>query len=172
MSRFLERLRSLGERGVGFQMEERMAGTHRYRRDHPAGGVRAGEEHPIELRARWGHPRLAGFLSPRSGEFLTAELEGALDAGGLCRGAAVAGTLELRYFTDASIRYRFEFLGGDGLSYRFSGEKRGIRPWNLHRTHTICRGTIESADREILSEVTLHFDLGELPAFLRSFRLA
>ena len=172
MPRFQDLLRSLGGRSLGFTMEERMSGTHRFRRDFPAGGVTAGEERPLELRARWGHPRLLGFLSPGSEEFLTAELAGTLEAGGLCRAAPIRGTLELRYFVDATIRYRFELRGDDGVAYRFLGEKREIRPWNLHRTHTICRGTIERAeDGETLSDVTVRFDLAELPSFLSSFRL-
>jgi hypothetical protein len=173
MARAKELLRSLARGALGFTIEERMSGSHRYRRDFPAGGVAAGEERPLELRARWGHPRLLGFLSPASGEFLTAELEGTLDAGGLCHAAPIQGTLELRYFVDASIRYRFELSGIDGARYRFVGEKREIRPWNLHRTHTLCRGTIAraDADAEILSDVSVRFDLGQLPAFLKSFRL-
>jgi hypothetical protein len=173
MPRFQDLLRALGPRSVGFQMEERMAGTHRYRRAFPPGGVEAGEERPIELRARWGHPRLREFLFPGSGEFLTAALEGTLTAGGLCQEAEVRGTLELRYFVDATIRYRFEFQGAGGGSFRFVGEKRELRPWNLHRTHTICHGTIQhQGDGETLSDVTVRFDLAQLPAFLASFRLA
>ncbi len=173
MPRFQDLLRTLGGGSLGFTMEERMAGTHRYRRDHAAGGVVAGEERPLELRARWGHASLRGFLSPGSGEFLSAWLEGTLAAGGLCEGAEVRGTLELRYFVDATLRYRFEFRGDDGASYRFLGEKSGLRPWNLHRTHTVCRGTIARADAEaeVLSDVTVRFDLAQLPAFLGSFRL-
>lgn len=173
MSRFQELLRSLAPSSLGFRIEERMSGSHRYRRDFPAGGVAAGEERPLELHARWGHPRLLGFLSPASGEFLTARLEGSLDAGGLCQAAPISGTLELRYFVDATIRYRFELDGADGARYRFLGEKSEIRPWNLHRTHTLCRGTIAraDADAEVLSDVSVRFDLGQLPAFLTSFRL-
>lgn len=172
MPRFQDLLRLLGERSIGFRMEERMEGTHRYRRAFPESGVQAGEEHPLELRARWGHPRLRGFLSPGSDDFLTAELEGTVSAGGLCQDAPIRGALELRYFIDATIRYRFEFQGTGG-GFSFLGEKRELRPWNLHRTHTVCYGTIRRlGDGETLSEATLRFDLAQLPAFLASFRLA
>jgi hypothetical protein len=157
----------------GFQMEERMAGAHRFRCDLPEAHVSAGDELPFEFRARWGHTDLGRFLSPRSGEFMTAELEGTVTAGGLCSEAPIRGTLELRYFRDATLRYRFEFTA-QGRSLRFEGQKRDLRPWNLHRTHTTCYGTVESvADGQsvVLSDVTVRFALVELPRLLASFRL-
>jgi len=76
---------------------------------------------------------------------------------------------------DALLRYRFEFdagAGGGPRRCRYLGEKRGLRPWNLHRTHTICYGEISDvATGEVISDSVVRFDLRELPAFLASLRL-
>lgn len=126
---------------IGFTMEERMHGTHRFLRDFSPGEVRAGTELPLALVARWGHPRAARYLNPLGGDFMRADLEGEISAGGLCEAAPVKGELELRYLKDSTVRYRFEFAAA-GRRWRYEGEKSGIRPWNLHRTHTTCRGRI------------------------------
>jgi hypothetical protein len=155
---------------IGFTMEERMRGTHRFLRDLPP-EVRAGAELPLLFVARWGHPRAAAYLNPLGGDFMRADLEGEITAGGLCDAAPMKGELELRYLKDATVRYRFEFVAS-GRRWRYEGEKSGLRPWNLHRTHTTCRGRIvDQQNGEPLSESVVHFDLAELPRFLASLRL-
>ncbi len=170
MAGWADLLRAWTERGVGFRMEERMAGTHRFRRDFPPGEVKAGTELPLSFVACWGHESLPRFLSRKSGEFLRAELEGIITAGGLCAETPIQGSIELRYFEDASVRYRFEFEA-HRRRFRYAGEKRGIRPWNLHRTHTTCYGTItDLEDGELLTDSVTYFDLRDLPSFFASWR--
>jgi hypothetical protein len=172
MSRFKDLFTMLAERRVGFRVVEEMRGTHRFLRDYPPGQVTAGTELPFAFTASWGHRELLRYLRPGSGDFLRAEMTGSVSAGGLCREAPLEGTLELRYLQDATIRYVFEFEA-QGRTMRFDGEKRDIRPWNLHRTHTTCHGTINDvAMGEPLSDAVVHFALGGLPRFLASLRLA
>ena len=157
-------------RDIGFRMTEEMSGTHRYSRDYAPGNVDAGVELPLEVKITWGSPKMEEFLNPSHGRFLCADLEGSISAGGLCTQAPIKGTLELRYFKDATLRYCFYFLAHE-RQFRYLGEKREIRPWNVHRTHTTCYGTItEVASNEILSESVIYFNLQDLPRFLGSFR--
>ena len=110
--------------------------------------------------------------SPGS-NFLSNFLEGTVTVGGLVEEARCHGTLDLRYFQEAKIRYTFDFKDEKGTPYRYIGEKVNIRPWNLHRTHTTCYGTITNlnSEREI-SKSILYFRLNTVPAFLSSIRLA
>jgi hypothetical protein len=129
-------------------------------------------EYPMEFRVTWGHPRMERFLNPLGGEFMVADLAGVVDVGGLCTAAACQGRLELRYLQEAKLRYVFDFEH-DGKRYHFVGEKRNLRPWNLHRTHTTCYGELRDADSGILlSESVTYFRLRTAPAFMASFRLA
>jgi hypothetical protein len=156
------------DRGVGFCMHETMRGTHRLRR--AIGDLPAGSEQPFEFEVSWGHACLTCFLNPLSKEFGLAELEGTVDAGGLCQRAPLRGTLAFRYIPEGKVWYRFEF--GSDRRFRFEGAKRDIRPWNLHRTHTLLEGEVREVEtRELVSEAVLRFDLHELPSLLGSFRL-
>ena len=146
-------------------------GTHTYVRDFPQGKVEAGTALPFHFTATWGNPHLEKFLNPLSGDFLFTLMEGKVTAGGLTGEAPMKGTLELRYFENASIRYTFEFEA-HGRTFRYVGEKTGIRPWNLHRTHTVCRGTLtDLTTDEVLSQSVVRFKLSQLPWFLTRFRL-
>jgi hypothetical protein len=160
----------IAEGRVGFLMTERLVGTHTYSRDYPPGQVTAGTELPLSLELTWGGRRVARFLNPLSEGFMRATLEGTITAGGLCRAAAARGALTLDYFKDASIRYEMEFEAGGAL-YRFHGVKRGIRPWNLHKTHTTCYGTIVEVGSGVrLSDAVVFFPLSQLPRFIFSLR--
>jgi hypothetical protein len=171
MGRLQELWAMLAQRRVGFRIEETMEGTHRYLRDFPPGEMAAGSEHPLSFVATWGNAHLQRFLNPTGGEFLLSELEGRISAGGLCDGAPMQGSLELRYLKDASLRYIFEF-SAHGCRFRYQGEKRQIRPWNLHRSHTTCYGTItELESGEDLSDSVVHFNLKGLSSFFGSLRL-
>jgi hypothetical protein len=171
MGRWQDLLTMLGERRVGFRVDERMSGTHRFLTDYEPGKVSAGTELPLAFSATWGHPRLEQFLNPLGPEFCFNVMEGRVTAGGLCMEAPMKGTLELRYFKDASIRYTFEFAAHDSR-FRYVGEKRNLRPWNLHRTHTTCYGTItDLATGEVLSDSVVYFDLKLLPSLAASLRL-
>lgn len=159
--------RMLAEGRVGFAADEVMTGTHQF-----LAGAGPEGEFTLEFRVTWGARHLGRWLNPFGGEFMTNFLHGRVSVGGLVEGASCQGVLELRYLTEASIRYRFEFSAG-GARYRYLGEKVNIRPWNLHRSHTTCYGTITNLDtgRDI-SRSIVYFKLSSLPRFLASFRLA
>jgi len=152
---------------LAFRMREIMAGEHRF-----VDGAGPPGSHPLSFTLDWGPERLAAYLNPLDAGFMLNRALGEIDVGGLVRAAPCSGELELRYLRDASIVYRLDFSGPDGTAYRYQGCKSDIRPWNLHRTHTTCRGTIERvSDGRLISESTVYFDLRTLPAFLASFRL-
>ena len=77
-----------------------------------------------------------------------------------------------RYFQEGKIRYTIDFHGPDGKAYQYVGEKRDIRPWNLHRTHTTCYGTVtDLVSGQDISKSIVYFKFNTLPAFLGSVRL-
>ncbi|MCC6748666.1 MAG: hypothetical protein IT371_13480 [Deltaproteobacteria bacterium] len=176
---FFERLAGRPRR-LGFHVSERMTGTHRTLREleplepvSPSLGrpIRVGSELPFSFEVRWGHPDLVHYLNPLKGDFTKALLEGTVTAGGLCTAAPLRGTLDFRYVSEALIRYAFEFEA-HGRRFRYVGEKRDLRPWNLHRTHTTCHGTIaDVATGQVISDSVVYFDLKELPSLVGSFRL-
>ena len=173
LSKFGGRLLGIEAPGrVGFHIDEQMAGTHTLVRALPGDLPRAeGEELPFAFRVRWGHPRISSFFNPISGDFLSARLEGEVDAGGLCQGAPCLGTIDLAYFSSQEIHYMFDFDAG-GRRLRFQGEKRDIRPWNLPWSHTTCYGEVfEVTTGEAISTVLVRFSLATLIPFFRSFRL-
>ena len=52
------------------------------------------------------------------------------------------------------------------ITLRFVGEKREIRPWNLHRTHTTCYAEVrELASDALISRAVVRFALRELRYF-------
>jgi len=167
MSRIAAVREMLGDGRVGFLIDEEMRGTHHFVVDRGVAG-----EQPFVFRVTWGSKHLGKFLNPMDAEFMTAFLRGTVTVGGLCEEAECAGSLELRYFTEAKIRYTFDFEVA-GRRYRYVGEKRDLRPWNLHRTHTTCFGTLtDLAEGDLISESITRFRLATAPAFLTSFRLA
>ena len=155
------------DRRVGFMMDEVMSGTHRF-----IGNAGPPGEHPMEFRVTWGNRRLERFFNPLSSEFLSNFLHGTVTVGGLADGASCSGKLDLLYFSEAKIRYTFTFEDDRGRELRYVGEKIRIRPWNLHRTHTTCYGTITDATTgSVVSRSTLYFRLYTIPTFVLSFRL-
>lgn len=172
MGRTRDLLEMLKQRRVGFKADELMKGSHTYRVDLPRARVKAGDTLPFFFKVSWGNAELASFLNPLSHQHGTAAMEGWVTAGGITGEAPLTGSMELRYLKDATIRYSFEFAA-QGTRWRFAGEKRGIRPWNLHRTHTLCTGTLSDLETgEVVSEVTVKFQLRQMYRFLASFRLA
>ena len=56
-------------------------------------------------------------------------------------------------------------------SYRYLGEKRNLWPWNLHKTHVTCYGTITELESDkVISESVVYFPFSEMVTFLLSFR--
>lgn len=169
-----QKLRDAFRGRIGFRIQEHLVGSHRYARDVavPSGEpIAAGTELPFSFTARWGHPQLLAYLNPLAGDFMTAVVDGTITAGGLCDAAPIRGTVELRYVRDATVRYVFDFTA-QGQLYRYQGQKRELRPWNLHRTHLTCYGTItEVAAGNHVSDAVASMTLLELPRMLGTFRL-
>lgn len=158
----------LRERRLGFMLDEVMVGSHHFVNEAGPQG-----EHPMSFEVSWGSRRMLPYLNPLNPRFLSNFLEGTVSVGGLVERARCRGTLDLRYFTEAAIRYNFTFKDDQGRALRYIGEKVNIRPWNLHRTHTTCYGTITDLNtNQEISKSILYFELQTLPAFLASFRMA
>lgn len=150
---------------VGFSVEETMSGHHRF-----VDGKGPPGQHPMEFNVRWGPSSIISWINPFGDKFLRHPLSGTVTVGGLCEDEPVRGYMELRYLTEQKIRYAFNF-NVDEVPYRFYGEKRNLRPYNLHRTHTTLYGSLTNLDAdEVLSESTLFFYLSTLPSMLTSFR--
>jgi hypothetical protein len=162
-----EAMAMLLEKRVGFKMDEVMSGTHKF-----TDGAGPAGEFPFEFRVTWGPRRLEKWLNPMDGDFMINDLEGVVTVGGLCENAPCTGKLELKYVQEAKIRYIFDFEHA-GKKYHFVGEKRDLRPWNLHKTHTTCYGTLTEADTgKVISESVTYFRLNTMVPFLMSFRPA
>ena len=164
----IENLKSmLSEKRLGFKIDEVMSGEHEFVGDAgPPGKL------PMEFCVTWGPEHLSNWANPIGENFMSQPLKGEVRIGGLCKSAPCQGTLELRYFSEAKIRYNFDFTVGI-KKYHFVGEKTDIRPWNLHKTHTTCYGTLtEVGTGEVISKSITYFRFSTLPSFLASFRLA
>jgi hypothetical protein len=156
----------VSERRLGFLVNETMTGTHEF---EPGAGE-PGQKF-MEFRAIWGPKHVAEFMNPVSGKFFYNDMTGTVTIEGLCDDAPFVGSLELLYFTEAKIRYTFTFEA-NGTEYLYIGEKIDIRPWNLHRTHTTCFGTLSERDTgRLVSKSVLYFKLKTVPAFVASVRL-
>lgn len=152
---------------LGFTMDEVMTGTHQFVDGKGPEGI-----HPMEFRATWGPDDLLTWANPVGGSFMANNLKGKVDVGGLVVDADCEGTLELKYFAGQKIRYTFQFKDDEGKQYKYVGEKRDIRPWNLHRTHTTCYGTITELETgEIISTGITYFRFSTSLDFVLSFRL-
>lgn len=151
---------------MGFKIDEVMTGTHRFINSAGPEGV-----HPLHYSLTWGTTRLGAYLNPFSGEFLENQAKGVITAGGLVEKADCTGTLSMLYFTEAKIRYDLYFHDANGKPYRYIGEKRNIRPWNLHKTHVTCYGVILDMETNTqVSESVVYFPFREMLAFTLSFR--
>ena len=150
---------------IGMKVDEIMVGTHYFAN----GDVR---RRPLIFSLTWGNKSLLRFLNPLSPEFLSSEAKGMITVDGLVNKADCSGTLKLMYFQGRKIRYELEFQDDGGRRYRYVGEKVNIWPWNLHKTHVTCYGTIKeiATDMEI-SRSVVHFPLRELVPFALSARL-
>ncbi|MEW6077674.1 MAG: hypothetical protein AB1724_07680 [Thermodesulfobacteriota bacterium] len=153
---------------IGFKLDELMTGTHQF----TDGRTDAGVKRPLFFHITWGNSSLARFFNPFSGQFLLNEARGVITVDGLVNKADCTGTLRLLYFTERKIRYDLIFKDDAGKAYRYVGEKRDIWPWNLHRTHVTCYGTITDLETgQTISESVIYFPYRETLAFLLSFRL-
>jgi hypothetical protein len=157
----------ISEGRVGFRMDEVMSGEHAF---EPGCGPEG--RHRMHFDVSWGPRDLKRFVNPFDDGFGVSELEGRVSIDFLCQDAPCRGTFHLRYFTDHTIRYDFEF-DAQGRRHRFVGEKVNIWPWNLPYSHTTCFGTVvEVESGKLVSRSVTHFRLHTLPAFVASLRLA
>ncbi len=162
-----ELARMLEQHRLGFHLTETMSGTHEFVNKAGPDG-----EHPMKFTVTWGTKHLSEWLNPLSHQFMSNYLQGHISVGALVDDAPCHGTLDLRYFQEAALRYTIFFKGDDGTAYKYVGEKVNLRPWNLHRTHTTCYGTITNLNSNVeISRSILHFRLDTAPSFLASFRL-
>jgi hypothetical protein len=156
----------LSERRLGFLMDEVMTGTHEFEPGFGEPGQKF-----MEFRGSWGPKHLTEFLNPLGGRFFYNDMTGHVTVEGLCDRAPFVGSLELLYFSEGKIRYTFTFEV-NGTEYLYIGEKRDIRPWNLHRTHTTCYGTLSERDTgRLVSKSITYFRLRSAPQFMASVRL-
>ena len=153
---------------INFTFDEKMTGWHRL-----LDGRRGSDQAFMEFHVRWGGP-IKALLGVLTGSAVL-PLRGFMIADGITAPRSQChGTLELAY-REGRITYTIHFHGyvnGHGRQpLTFTGSKTNIRPWNLHKTHTTCRGKIRMRDGTVVSESTTYFRLRTMPAFLASFRL-
>lgn len=158
---------------IGFRADEVMTGTYHA----VANGNKVGKDLPMEFRVTWGSDDLVGFVrNILAAKPAVSWMHGVVDIGGFCKDAPIRGKLELNYFGEGIIRYTFDFALR-GHNFRYIGEKRNLRPWNLHKTHTTCYGTLYDLSVPwaggplAIAESVTHFRLRTAPAFVASFRL-
>ncbi|ABW66802.1 hypothetical protein [Desulfosudis oleivorans] len=150
---------------IGFKLNELMTGTHRLS-DDPEGG-----ERPLTFALTWGNSSLLQWANPFSDRFLWNEARGWITVDGLVEKADCKGSLHLLYFSGRKIRYDLVFNDEQGRAYRYVGEKRNIWPWNLHRTHVTCYGTVTELETgKVISESIVYFPWRQGLTFLFSFR--
>ena len=165
------RLSALGqmlrEGRIGFLIDEVMTGEHTF--EPPFGPP---EKRPMEFRVTWGAKHLRRWANPAHDRFLLHDLRGSVTIDGLCYRTPCKGSLALRYLEDQTVRYTFAFQV-KGRSYKFTGEKRNIRPWNLPWSHTTCFGRLILEETgEVVSTSVTRFRMRSLPRFMASIRLA
>jgi len=154
-------------RDTGFHVHEILDGLHEFvAREGPPG------EFPFSFELDWGPERLVDFMNPLARDaFLIAKSRGVIRVGELVQEAPCTGTLEFRCFSEAKIRYRLYF-SVEETSYEYIGEKIGLRPWNLHRTHTPCYGIIYNLETgKEISRSRSSLRISALPSFLMSLTL-
>jgi len=152
---------------IGFKMDELMVGTHTF-----SDGSHKSKEYPLNFSLTWGSPDLLKFLNPSSEDFLSSRVKGFITVGGLANKADCNGTLKLMYFTKRKIHYELDFKGNNDRAYKYVGEKVNLWPWNLHKTHVTCYGTIKDIETgKIISNSLVHFPYRETLDFIMSARL-
>jgi hypothetical protein len=125
------------------------------------------EERPMSFTVHAKSPSLLRFL--RHPEV---EIEGEVFAPGLAKHRHVHGTLGMDVLRTRTLPYRFKFVGDDGRSYEFKGQK-DVSPFALLETMTTLPGSIRDDRGVEVAVALLRFDArSDLLTFLRSFRLA
>jgi len=155
-----------GNGKIGFQMTEKMKGSHQFLLSESETALLN-----MEFELNWGHEQMIDFFNPYHEDFLKAKAEGWIYIEGFCDKTPCSGTLSLRYFDLRKILYRLEFTH-QNKEYIFKGEKRDIYPWNLAVTHRKCYGELISKDdKKLISSSETFFNWSEIPYFIKSFSL-
>jgi hypothetical protein len=142
----------------GFALTESLAGRLRLAKD--------GEERPMVVTIHGESSSIVTFLRRRA-----LPIEGVIDAPGLADHRRIEGAIDASgLFTDRRLAYAFTFVGDDGATYAFTGEKSFV-PRNLVVSFTLLAGVIRGAAREHVGDVLLRFDLrGDLRHLVQSLR--
>lgn len=143
-----------------FEFWETMSGAYHFV-DKPH------DERPMSFTICAKSPPLLRFL--RRPEV---EIEGDVFAPGLANHRHVRGTLGMDVLRTGKLPYRFKFVGDDGQSYVFAGQK-DVSPFALLETMTALPGSIRNEGGVEVAVALLRFDArSDLLTFLRSFRVA
>jgi len=165
----LDKLKELTNlKSVGFTMDEVMDGEH-----HFINGAGPQGEFPFSFQLNWGTENVEEFFDfSDKDSFMVANCTGTINVGGLEENVPCQGTLALKYISDQKLIYTLFFRTSNGKEYKYVGEKINLRPWNLHKTHTTCYGTIwEKDSNKEISKSTVHFRMNTIVDFVSSFRL-
>jgi len=95
-------------------------------------------------------------------------LTGSMDIAGLVEGAPTTGTIELDLLGCQRLVYDLAWRDDEGVRGRFYGWK-SLRVRHPLRSWTELTGQVLQGGA-LLGQGVLHFDLADLPAFLRSMR--
>ena len=121
------------------------------------------EERALEFTLKVETTKLRRFLRDR-----TCSISGEVIAEGIAKSAKLDGTLAFR---ERRLPYDFSFVGDDGKTYRFRGQK----DWNwfapAHSMSTLPASILDDSGAEI-GRAIVRFDLrGDTASFVKSFRL-
>ena len=142
----------------GFQFRETMRGAY-HMLDAPT------EERRIEFTVDVSTKDVRKFLVDRIWK-----IEGTIDVDGIARARPLKGSLGFRLLDERRLPYRFTFVGDDGKTYEFAGQK-DWSPLAPVETMEVLPATLYEGGKEV-GRATLRFDArNDLVSFLRSFRL-
>ena len=93
-----------------------------------------------------------------------------MTVGGICRDVPATGSLEVKALTEQAIIYTLVFMGDDGATYRYVGQK-SISALNPLKSMTTLRGDLKR-EQVVVGTAELSFSLRDIPEFMKSFELA
>jgi hypothetical protein len=144
--------------GLGFSFHETMSGTY-----HLLAAPL--DERAITFSAGARVAGLSRFMKDKM-----ARLSGEITVEGFADRRPFEGTLALRLLDEQRLTYSFSFVGNDGQSYRFHGQK-DVMLIALVDTMTTLPASLYDASGKEVGRAVLRFDIrGDLGTFVRSFR--
>ena len=143
----------------GFELTEPLAGRLRLASD--------GDERPMAVTIHGKSISIVAFLRGRS-----LPIEGVIHAPGLADHRRLEGAIDASgLLADRRLAYAFTFVGDDGATYAFTGEKSFV-PRNFVVSFTLLAGELRGARGDRVGDVLLRFDLrGDLRQLVQSLRL-